>query len=127
MRLSLTLSHGNAVVESGFSVNADMLVENLKEESLVAQRMVYDSVQTSGGLAGLNIDKSMLQFVRCAHRRYQEALECKRKAATEEDKKAAAKRKANDQIKSLLENKKKLAASAAQESLKLRCRGGGAG
>ena len=25
------LSHGNAPVESGFSVNADMLVENLKE------------------------------------------------------------------------------------------------
>lgn len=30
VRLILTLSHGNASVESGFSVNADMLVENLQ-------------------------------------------------------------------------------------------------
>ena len=35
-------SHGNATVESGFSVNEDILIENLKEESLVAQRIVYD-------------------------------------------------------------------------------------
>ena len=35
-------SHGNVRVESGFSVNADMLVENLKEESLIGQRRVYD-------------------------------------------------------------------------------------
>lgn len=119
VRLILTLSHGNASVESGFSVNADMLVENLQEDSLVAQRTVYDSVQASGGLIGVNIDKSMLQFVRGAHRRYQEALECKRKAATEEDKKAAAKRRAHDEIKTLLQKKKKLAISAEQESLKL--------
>ena len=30
------LFHWNARVESGFSVNADMLVENLKRESLIA-------------------------------------------------------------------------------------------
>jgi len=57
-------------------VNADMLVDNLQEESLVAQRTVYDSLQASGGLIGVNIDKSLLQFVRGAHRGYQEALEC---------------------------------------------------
>jgi len=43
MKLILVLSHGNAAVESGFSVNGDMLVENLHEASLVAQRIVYDS------------------------------------------------------------------------------------
>ena len=40
---SLILSHGSAAVESGFSINNDMLVENLLEESLVGQRIVYDS------------------------------------------------------------------------------------
>ena len=30
------LSHGNACVESGFSVNTDLLMENLKEEYLIA-------------------------------------------------------------------------------------------
>jgi len=79
--LILILSYGNAGVESGFSVNADMPVENLQEESLVAQRTVYDSVQAAGSLTLVDIDKSMLQFVRRSHRMYQDALECKRKVA----------------------------------------------
>lgn len=32
VRIVLTLSHGNASVESGFSVNKDIVVENLKED-----------------------------------------------------------------------------------------------
>jgi len=46
-------------------------------------------VQTSRGLISVKFPKSMLQLVRGAQRRYQEALECKQKDATEEDKKAA--------------------------------------
>jgi len=61
----------------------------------------------------------MLKFVRGSHRRYQEALECKRKAATEENKKTAAKRRASEEIQSLIEKMKKLVASTAQESHKL--------
>ncbi|KAK2832572.1 hypothetical protein Q7C36_016034 [Tachysurus vachellii] len=40
----LTLSHGQGAVERGHSINKDMLVENLKERSLVALRMVQDAV-----------------------------------------------------------------------------------
>uniref|UniRef100_A0A915JXD8 Uncharacterized protein n=1 Tax=Romanomermis culicivorax TaxID=13658 RepID=A0A915JXD8_ROMCU len=40
----LILSHGNATVESGFIVNEDLLVENLQEKSIIAQRLVYDFV-----------------------------------------------------------------------------------
>lgn len=96
-----------------------MLVENLQEVSLVAQRIVYDSVQAAGGLTGVNIDKSMLQFVRSSHRTYQEALECKRKAASDEDKKTAAKRKAMAAVKVLMEKKAKLAKSTSEESHKI--------
>ena len=58
------MSHGQASVESGFSVNQSMLVENLQEESLIAQRQVYDGQQSLGGLKSLNngsidITKSM--------------------------------------------------------------------
>jgi len=31
------MSHGNAAVESGFSVNEGMLVENFHEDSMVGQ------------------------------------------------------------------------------------------
>ena len=44
IKFVLVLSHRNAVVESGFSINSDVLVENLKEESVVAQRQVFDGI-----------------------------------------------------------------------------------
>lgn len=44
VKMVLIMSHGKATVESGFSINKAILVENLKEESLVKQRMVYDAV-----------------------------------------------------------------------------------
>jgi hypothetical protein len=119
IRCVLTLSHGNASVESGFSVNGDMLVENLHEDSLVAQRIVYDSVKDAGGITSVNIDKSMLQFVRGARGRYQDALERKRQAASDLDKRAASKRKADHDIKTLLAKKAVLAESAAQDARKL--------
>ena len=36
MKLAIILSHGNACVESGFSANEEMLVENMSEGSVVA-------------------------------------------------------------------------------------------
>ena len=76
------LSHGNARVESGFSVNADMLVENLKEESLIAQRRVYDLIVSSGGVLNVNITSGIVTYARKAHSRYQECLKQKREKAT---------------------------------------------
>ena len=45
MQLILTLSHGQATVERGFSVNKEVLAPNLQETSLVAMRLVLSSVQ----------------------------------------------------------------------------------
>jgi len=49
------MSH--ASVESGFLVNAYIVVENQQEESLIAPRMVNDSVLASGDFIRVNIDK----------------------------------------------------------------------
>ena len=40
VRLLLTLSHGIASVESGFSVNSDIMLQNMKKQSLVGQNCV---------------------------------------------------------------------------------------
>lgn len=113
VKLTLILSHGNAAVESGFSINNDMLVENLLEESLVGQRTVYDSIQKAGGVLSVNIDKRMLQFVRAARSRWEEALH-KSRAAEDRGKSAAAeKRKAAQEIKTLETKKAKLVSEAA--------------
>lgn len=46
VKLLLILSHGQATVERGFSVNKEVMVENLKEHSLIAQRVIHDHVQS---------------------------------------------------------------------------------
>ncbi|GBO13838.1 hypothetical protein AVEN_181902-1 [Araneus ventricosus] len=47
----LILSHGQASVERGFSVNRAIEVENLKDESYISQRLVYDYIKFCGGAA----------------------------------------------------------------------------
>jgi hypothetical protein len=50
VKFCLTLSHGQAVVESGFSLNKDMLVENQLEDTLVAQRCVHNAISHKGNM-----------------------------------------------------------------------------
>lgn len=47
------LSHGQASVERGFSVNKEIEVENLPEHSLVAQRTICDYVEVVSGVLRL--------------------------------------------------------------------------
>lgn len=44
IKLCLFLSHGQATVERGFFINANLIVEDLQEESIITQRIVYDNV-----------------------------------------------------------------------------------
>ena len=69
-RKCLTVSHGQAAVERGFSINSQVIVENLVEESLIAQRQVYDAIHTSGGLLKVPITRSMLTYAQGARQRY---------------------------------------------------------
>ena len=50
VKLCLCLSHGQATLENGFSVNASAIVENLTEESVVARRIVHDRNCKVGGV-----------------------------------------------------------------------------
>ena len=50
------LSHGQATVERGFSINSELVVENLKE-SVVSQRIVFDVSAATGRVL---ITKSLL-------------------------------------------------------------------
>ncbi|KAL2098320.1 hypothetical protein ACEWY4_007527 [Coilia grayii] len=64
IKLVLVLSHGQASVERGFSINKEVIVENQKELSLVAQRIIVDHVQSVGGVANVRITKELLQMLR---------------------------------------------------------------
>jgi hypothetical protein len=56
----LILSHGQASVERGFSVNKQILIENMKEHSFVGQRLVHEFITTSGGLKNVVVNQQML-------------------------------------------------------------------
>ena len=75
VKIVLTISHGNARVESGFSINEDMLKDNMKERTLVAYRIVYDGVINQGGIDNEVVSKKMIKEVDSAHKRYIQHLE----------------------------------------------------
>lgn len=78
LQIVLILSHGNASPERGFSVNKEIIVVNLREESLIAQRAIYDAIKLRGGTQNLDFDKGLLTYVRKSHQRYQEVLKNKK-------------------------------------------------
>ena len=79
VKLVMILSHGNVFVESGFSENEEMLVENMSEGSLVAPRMVFDGVMNEGDISNVDVNREMLKFINNAPSEYVKQLE-KRKS-----------------------------------------------
>ena len=51
-----------------------MLVANLHEESLVAQRQMFDGNRECGGILSINIDKSIISNSGMANIRHEESL-----------------------------------------------------
>ena len=66
----MIMSHGNASVESGFSVKGDMILPNMLEETIVAQRIVYENVCKAGEPTHVIMTPEMIKMVRNAHKQY---------------------------------------------------------
>ena len=107
----MIFSNGQASVESGFSVNSLIMVENLHEESLVAQRLVYDSINSLGGIKKIDsipINSKMLKSVKDANSHYKVALEKRKKADKKENEKYLARKRKQEMIKEIEEKKRLL-------------------
>ena len=75
MLFVFTLSHGQSQVERSFSINDDLLVKNLKAESVCAQRIVYDYIKASGkDVYDLTIDNALVLSCETAHTKYTNLL-----------------------------------------------------
>ena len=81
----LLLSHGQASVERGFSINRQIEVENLHEESLVAQRIICDHLQAVGGILKVNLSNELLISASSARQKYMAHLEMKRNEKLREE------------------------------------------
>lgn len=74
VKLLLVLSHGQASVERGFSVNKEVEVENLKMRSIVAQRLICDHVNSVGGVMNVDINPKLLMSASAARTKYEAYL-----------------------------------------------------
>ena len=85
----LTISHGQGSVERGYSVNKDMLIENLHEKTVVALRTVHDSISTlEDHFTKLPLTPAMKCHVMSATMRYGQYLdEQKKKSLNEQQRK----------------------------------------
>ena len=100
------MSHGNASVESVFSVNRDIILPNMLEETIVAQRIVYENIRWPTHVI---ITPEMIKMVRNAHKQYDDNRKRKEAFHSEGQNRLAAKRKAsNDLTKAVAEKKRVL-------------------
>lgn len=73
--------HEQADVECGFSVNTNIIVENVSDESLTTQRFVQDHMKCKEGKPhNMPILNELLQSVKRSNASYKEALETKNKS-----------------------------------------------
>ncbi|KAG8180573.1 hypothetical protein JTE90_018192 [Oedothorax gibbosus] len=66
----LVLSHGQATVESGFSQNKQLEVENLNEEFYVAKRIILGKIKYCGSLRNVVITKELRIAAAGARQKY---------------------------------------------------------
>ena len=78
VKLLLTLSHGQATVERGFSSNKEVMVEKRAQNSLVAQRVICDHVRSVGCVLNVAFSKELLLSAASARQRYHAVLDEKK-------------------------------------------------
>ena len=71
----LLLSHGQATAEHGFSINKEVEMCNMTEDTIVAQRLICDHVRMCGGVVKVPLTKELLNECATARSQYRIFLE----------------------------------------------------
>lgn len=116
VKVVCTLSHGNANIERGFSVNSECIVENMREELLVARRIVYDTILSIGGIYNLKVEKPLIHAARNSYSRFVEASKEKKKQQEEKGLQMQNKRYAEMNVKELQRKKAKILEDAQRQA-----------
>lgn len=75
------LSHSQSFIERGFSVNKELMDTNMKEESLVSQRLTYDKIMSEDWkISAFQISPKLRRSCMLASQRYKQDLEKKKRA-----------------------------------------------
>lgn len=116
VKMICCLSHGNANIERGFSINSECLFENMREESVVARRVVYDAVMDAGGLNNLQISTKLVQRARNSHSLYLEDKERRRKNTLDADKAKLLKRQPEAEATTLEKKRRQILEATYREA-----------
>ena len=105
-----SVSHRQAAVERGFSVNKELLVGNFQQLSLVSQRIVNDYVTDFGkSIIKVPLTSALLKSSQLAHSRYSTVLEMNKNEAYAQEKNRKRKLK-TEEFAELKEKKRALEA-----------------
>ncbi|GBL82303.1 hypothetical protein AVEN_252470-1 [Araneus ventricosus] len=100
----LLLSHGQATVEKGFSINKKVEVKNMKELSYVSQRLICDYINSTGdNIHNIKITNIMRTYVSNARQKYMKHLEDQKLLSSQNKKRKSL---TSDEIQEL-KNKKR--------------------
>ena len=98
-KIVFTLSHGQSQFDRGFNVNKEILVENLKEESLKGQRIVYDHIQSENiKLQEFKLTNELVNSYEAAHQRYYTIALEENKLTVIENQKKVKRKPVDDEI-----------------------------
>lgn len=102
VQICLSVSHGNADPERGFSENKHILDgrESLGEESIVAIRLVKESVRLHGGILNFPINRRLINLFENAKTAYDESQAIKKAQKAEQE---AAKKKSDENAEAVNE------------------------
>lgn len=106
----LLLSHGQASVERGFSINKYIVVTNMRERTVVAQRVIVDHLHHVGGVGNVTMTKELLHSASCARQRYHAFLDDEKKKK-ELGQQALKRKAAQDELDQLKTKRKKIQAN----------------
>lgn len=103
----LLLSHGQAQVERGFSVNKEISTTNISQKTLVARRIIKDHMISIGGIEHFVITKELIQSCKLSRQQYMKSLESE-KSKSEEKVKSEKRKRIEENIKDLKEKRRKM-------------------
>ena len=103
----LLLSHGQASVERGFSINKEISVENMTAQTLISQRVIKDHLLNVGGVIKVSLTKELLVSPSHARQRYQAHLD-EEKRKKEEQKRGEKRKDTLEELDNLKEVKKRM-------------------
>ncbi|GBM34135.1 hypothetical protein AVEN_243187-1 [Araneus ventricosus] len=96
MKILMILSHGQTTVERKFSVDKSLEVENSKEDSCIAQKLICENVNNSIDIHSTIVTKATRRFVSSLRQKYILHLEEQRKFGNQKNLENSRKRKVDE-------------------------------